>query len=63
MQIDAQGIFFRESDVIPGCSDCDFMETKEYDIPSKHLPRIFMLSGLGEDPLRDTSDDGGWSMV
>lgn len=61
--IDAQGIFFRENNVIPNISRGALRKTKGYDVRSKHLFCVSSSSGLGEAPLRDTFGNGAWCMV
>lgn len=57
MRIDAQGIFFRETDVGSDCSYDDLRKTEGYDVRNKYLPRVSPSSGRGEAPPKDTSDD------
>lgn len=63
MMINVWGIFFRENNIDPSCSDDTLRKNGECDVYNKQLPCVSLLSGHGEAPLRDTSDYGDWFMV
>lgn len=58
MWFDAQGVLFEENNVIPDYSYTVIRETSGYDVCDKHLPRVPSPRSPGEDPQRDTSDNG-----